>query len=50
MAYDVTDDVPKNSLYDKQKELIPHLTGSFQDDKLESEIIANLTRTYLKIV
>jgi hypothetical protein len=47
VAYDVTDDVPKNTLYEKRKQVLSSLAGSFDFGDLEKSIIDDLNAYYV---
>jgi hypothetical protein len=46
VSYDVTDDVPRNNLYDKRKQVLADLTGSFDLNGIGNAILANLDNYY----
>jgi hypothetical protein len=47
VAYDVTDDIQKNTLYEKRKQILSSLTGSFDSSDLEKSIIDDLNAYYV---
>jgi hypothetical protein len=46
VGYDVTDDVPINTLFEGRKELLSSLTGLFDLSELEKMIMSDVTAYY----